>query len=302
MGKRHSWRQRALAVGVLALGLVGATWAGQGGAPAEHKDADQQLSVVLRDVINRGREYYNNGNPAACYFMFHGSLQVAIPSLEHRPELQKAVRDGLAEAEANPDMRQRAWMLRTVLDKVRTGLKSEARAGAPKVEEKKPAPEPAEKKPVLEEKKPAPEPAEKKPVPGEKIPPPEPVEKKPVPEEKKPAPEPAEKKAAEADTQDSLLKGLIGSLKNGVAILKTVQNEDTAKAALPKVKKISDELADLKKRMDKLGKPTEEQEKELVKKYGAEMTETFKGFADEMERLSKVAGAEEILKLFEEKK
>jgi hemoglobin len=120
--------------------------------PVERKAIDQHLYNVLRDVINRGRDHYNNGNPAACYFMFHGALQVTVPLLDHRPELQKSVKDGLAEAESNPDMRQRAWLLRTVLDKVRAEVRGEVVAV-------KPAPKP----PDAVEKKPG-EPLEKKPV------------------------------------------------------------------------------------------------------------------------------------------
>jgi hemoglobin len=116
-------------------------------APApEGKAIDDKLNLTLRDVINRGREHYNNGNPAACYFMFHGALQVAQPMLEHRPETQKMIQNGLIQADAHPDIRQRAWMLRGLLDKVRAELKGEVAAARPI--ERKPAgeaPKPIEK-------------------------------------------------------------------------------------------------------------------------------------------------------------
>lgn len=139
----NSFRQRLLALGFLTFGLVGVLGAAQDRpAGGDRKDIDDQLYTTLRDVINRGRDFYNAGNPAACYYMFQGALQVTVPMLQHRPELQKTVRDGLADAEANPDIRQRAWMLRTVMDKIRAEVKGEvaARPG-----EKKPdgvAPEP----------------------------------------------------------------------------------------------------------------------------------------------------------------
>src|SRR5262249_19898916 len=105
--------------------------------------------------INRGREHYNNGNPVACYFMFVGALQTSLPLLDNRPDLQKSVQNSLIQADAHPDMRQRAWMLRGVLDKVRSELKGEVVAAPAK---------PGEKQPAAEVKKPAPEPIENKPA------------------------------------------------------------------------------------------------------------------------------------------
>jgi hemoglobin len=142
--------RRTLAACVLVLGM---TLVLHGQEPVERKTIDEQVSNALRDVINRGREHYNNGNPAACYFMFHGALQVAQPLLEHRPELQKTIQNGLIEADAIPDVRQRAWMLRMTMDKVRSGLRGEAVAGKP--EEKKPGDMPPERKPEKIEAKPA---------------------------------------------------------------------------------------------------------------------------------------------------
>jgi hemoglobin len=148
---------RGIAFGVLALAVtVVGLHAQEAPAPApapEGKAIDDKLNITLRDVINRGREHYNNGNPAACYFMFHGALQVTQPLLEHRPELQKMIQNGLIQADAHPDIRQRAWMLRGLLDKVRLELKGEVAAGKPI--ERKPVgdvPKPIEKvdaKPTL---------------------------------------------------------------------------------------------------------------------------------------------------------
>src|SRR5262245_28395077 len=116
-------RLRSLLLAGLVLGMVGMVSAGQDKPAApERKDIDQQIYTSLRDVINRGRDFYNSGNPAACYYMFQGALSVTVPVLDHRPELQKTIRDGLAEAEANPDIRQRAWQLRVVMDKVRAEI------------------------------------------------------------------------------------------------------------------------------------------------------------------------------------
>lgn len=135
MMNRLSLQLRCLTLGVGLLGLVGVLSAGQEKPPTERKDIDQQLYTSLRDVINKGRDYYNAGNPAACYYMFQGALTVSESMLEHRPELLKVVRSGLADADANPDVRQKAWILRGVIDKVRAEVRGEV-AAAPG--EKKP--------------------------------------------------------------------------------------------------------------------------------------------------------------------
>lgn len=124
----HAWRQRLLAFALLTVCLAGVIGAEPDRPAGDRKDIDEALYTTLRDVINRGRDFYNGGNPAACYYMFQGALQVATPMLAHRPELQKTVRDGLADAEANADIRQRAWILRQVMDKVRAEVKGEVAA------------------------------------------------------------------------------------------------------------------------------------------------------------------------------
>ena len=105
-----------------------------------------------------------------------------------------------------------------------------------------------------------------------------------------------------ADTHDSLLKEMLGTMKNAVTVLKGVKDEATAKEALPKVKKICEEMSDQKKRMDKLGKPTKEQDKELQKKYRGEMEQGFKAFTEEMLRVMKVPGGEELINQFKPSK
>lgn len=105
-----------------------------------------------------------------------------------------------------------------------------------------------------------------------------------------------------ADTHEMLVKELLGVLKEATGLLKTVKDEKTAKDAQPKVVKISDQMGDIKKRMDKIGKPTKEQEDELQKKYKGEMETTFKSFAEELGRVAKVPGGEDLIKQFQNAK
>jgi hypothetical protein len=83
------------------------------------KSADETLYQTLREVINRGADLYNGGDPAACYRLFEGALMAIKPTLDRHPELQQAIGKGLASADKDPVMWRRAFTLRSVLDKVR---------------------------------------------------------------------------------------------------------------------------------------------------------------------------------------
>lgn len=102
--------------------------------PENATTPDATLHATLREVINRGVEVYNRGDYGGCYRIFEGSLITTKPLLSHRPDLQKVITKALAEAESNPIVWQRAFTLRSALDKVR----AEINPKKGKVEEKKP--------------------------------------------------------------------------------------------------------------------------------------------------------------------
>ncbi len=86
---------------------------------AQRKAADTVLYNTLRDVINRGVELYNAGDPAGCYRLYEGSLRTIAPLLEHHPKLPKIIKEYLARAEGDSYTWRRAFTLRAALDKVR---------------------------------------------------------------------------------------------------------------------------------------------------------------------------------------
>ncbi|HMC65617.1 MAG TPA: group 1 truncated hemoglobin [Gemmataceae bacterium] len=88
-------------------------------APLERSDLDKSIYASLKDVINRGADLYNSGDPAACYHVYQGALLAIEALLDHYPDLQKEIKTALADAERNPDIRRRAYALRGTLDKVR---------------------------------------------------------------------------------------------------------------------------------------------------------------------------------------
>jgi hypothetical protein len=99
-------------------------------APQEPKVLDRQIHDSLKVIINAGADLYNGGpmrnlaqNPAGCYYLYQGSLLTLKPLLGHHPDLRDAVSTALDEADRNPDMRERAFLLRDVLGNLRDKLK-----------------------------------------------------------------------------------------------------------------------------------------------------------------------------------
>lgn len=122
-----------LTVCAVFLTLAGGA-AAQDDTPLDRKALDQQVYTTLRGVINRGADMYNAGDYAGCYRLFEGALLTVKPLIEHRPDVQKAIDRGMAEAARSPDMRRRAWALRGVLDGVRTDINGKgavAKGGVP---------------------------------------------------------------------------------------------------------------------------------------------------------------------------
>jgi hemoglobin len=98
----------------------------QAPAPLERKALDETVYKTLREVINKGADLYNAGDTAGCYRLYEGALMATEPLLDHRPNLQKDITAGLAKAAATPFLDQRAFVLREVIDKVRTDLRGAA--------------------------------------------------------------------------------------------------------------------------------------------------------------------------------
>lgn len=118
---------------------------------------ERQLSDALRDAHDRGADLYNAGDTAACYRIFQGGLLVARGMLAEYPKLQKAIADGLAEAERETAVGKRAFVLHELIEKVRTDLRTAAKKGpealtVPPREVKPDAKPKAEEKPKAEAK------------------------------------------------------------------------------------------------------------------------------------------------------
>jgi hypothetical protein len=91
-------------------------------AEANEPMPDRQLSLILRDVHDRGAALHNNGDSAGCYRMYQGALLVARQMLGHRPEVQKSITAGMQLAERETQIANRAIKLHELIEAVRTEL------------------------------------------------------------------------------------------------------------------------------------------------------------------------------------
>ena len=105
-----------------------------------------------------------------------------------------------------------------------------------------------------------------------------------------------------ADTFESVLKEMSATMKELLTTLKSVKDADTAKAAVPKLKKVNEKGEDVAKRLTKLGKPTKAEDEALLKKFIDESQAFGKDLETEMKRIKDVKGAEEVIKLMEKGK
>jgi hemoglobin len=137
---RFSFNRRLflLAACLVALVCVAPLCAGPvaDAKPLERAALDQQIYKSLRDVINKGADLYNNGDPNGCYRLYEGAILAIQPLLEHRPDMQKAITTGVDRARRNPDLGRRAFVLREVIDQIRGEIN-------PKKTEEGPKPPPA---------------------------------------------------------------------------------------------------------------------------------------------------------------
>jgi len=147
-----------LIIGLLMFGETRSPAAADDGAGSVGtKTIDENLHRVLRDVINRGADLFNQGDQRGCYYLFQGALITARSQLGHHPDVQKIIDDGLSTADQSSSMGRRAWSLRQVLDQVRDKInpnpskpaerqlvkpRGESRPGSEKKTEVQKAPQP----------------------------------------------------------------------------------------------------------------------------------------------------------------
>jgi hemoglobin len=85
-------------------------------SPQPSKMGNPGLYEGLRDIINRGAELYNRGDPNSCYRLFEGALRAFRTDFAADQEIVRQINAGLADAERRPYAYERAQVLRHTLD------------------------------------------------------------------------------------------------------------------------------------------------------------------------------------------
>jgi hypothetical protein len=151
------WHRLLLGVGAMALSSSANAQPAPPTAPPP-KDAapgmsaemlDRAAAEVLKEVHNRGADLYNRGDPVAAYRLYEGALSAVRPFVAHRPDVLKAVEDGLNETAKADGSKIQAFRLHEVIEQVRASLKkADAATAAPLVTPEKPTRLAAPEKPV----------------------------------------------------------------------------------------------------------------------------------------------------------
>jgi hypothetical protein len=90
------------------------------------KAFDKLVVDALREVHNKGADLFNTKKEfEGAYRMYHGALLTVRPLIGHRPEAQKMIEEGLAAAEKESNLAQRAFRLHETIEAVRSNLKGE---------------------------------------------------------------------------------------------------------------------------------------------------------------------------------
>jgi hypothetical protein len=100
------------------------------------------------------------------------------------------------------------------------------------------------------------------------------------------------------DTHKKVYEEVIALMKDITKTLKTITDEDSAKAQTPALRKLGDKGKALQKRIAKLGKATKEEVADLAK-MAPEIKDTNQKLKKETERVKKIKGGKEALKALE---
>lgn len=96
-------------------------------------------------------------------------------------------------------------------------------------------------------------------------------------------------------SHDSLMEDAAANLEHAAEILEGVDDAESARAAVPELRKISADMKEWKEQVDEIGDPSEAKKKELQKKYGDRMSGAMRKLAMASLALAKHPDAAKIL-------
>jgi hypothetical protein len=115
---------RPLAGLLLALLTAGSLLADDPKLP-DVKTYDKLVVDSLRDVHNKGADLFNESKDfIGAYRLYQGALLTVHPLLAYRPAAQKLITDGIAAAEKETNITQKAFKLHETIEAVRALLKT----------------------------------------------------------------------------------------------------------------------------------------------------------------------------------
>jgi hemoglobin len=92
--------------------------------PANPSAQDRQLADALRDMHNKAADLFNGAKDYnGAYRMFQGGLYVVRPLLNHRPDVQAILDQGMQEADRVASLPDRAMRLHKTIEDVRAKLR-----------------------------------------------------------------------------------------------------------------------------------------------------------------------------------
>src|SRR5262249_54159687 len=87
-------------------------------APLSRDQLDTRVRAAVLDAVREGVVIFNRGEDSECYFLYRGTLLMASPLLDHRPALQKSIKDALDKGRKAPNRARGAFALRAGLDDI----------------------------------------------------------------------------------------------------------------------------------------------------------------------------------------
>jgi uncharacterized lipoprotein YehR (DUF1307 family) len=98
------------------------------------------------------------------------------------------------------------------------------------------------------------------------------------------------------DSHESLTKDAIKLTNEMADVLESIKDKDSAEKAKPKLEKLAEKFKDLKKRMDKIGKPDKAKEEALEKKYKSDAEAAGKRLVTALGKAAAVPGGADAIK------
>ncbi|MCI0456522.1 MAG: hypothetical protein L0Z62_06020 [Gemmataceae bacterium] len=104
-----------------------------------------------------------------------------------------------------------------------------------------------------------------------------------------------QKEGKTSSPHEEVVKDMLGTIEGILKVLATIQDEPSANAARPELKKAALRLQELRKRAADLKQPTKEEKQRLEKAYQGKMDEALKKLRGETIRVRGIPGGAEAV-------